>query len=540
MSFYGTTHVSGEATAVLGNDHSQRFHIDKSTEIRNTILLLQNAETFPAEIARALELLTSSQATERVDTPGRKRTREDTHEALERPLKRRNPYDQSCSSRKDGPSGRDRDEGHVLLSSSAEALFELTSNDSAGALGSISNGTNDFSQAQAIDTSLWTSFMRILRGKRHQAPLGVSTMVGLLLAVITSRHASPTELVKYFSNMHRDPLFPILSVVVGYWISTIVNRSISSPPSELKGDCVDFEDVFRGARKVPLSYFASVDILEGFFRSHYRGSSVEHLIESRQYSITVRRHDNKPLNLARTCGTLPLPSKSLVMAIRRHAAHARCLDCLNPIRQHSWRSKEYRCVYCRRPYGVLRVNTARSCPLNTSHFVQPPWRIRESSIWTRPGGVLNIDLDIPWRNHPHHHSCIYDQSDFRSEPGLVSWYDQRSISPKEIRAVAQCEDCGTIFEQNVYGWKKVSDGAVCLDPIYYRCSRCHFCASHKSIVHDHINTVHNWANVKRDLLSAGLSVPKKIPRSELMPRNKGTKAVQSTQLLNPKPSADRK
>ena len=103
-------------------------------------------------------------------------------------------------------------------------------------------------------------------------------------------------------------------------------------PTDLSGDHIVFEDVFKLRREVPLAYFASVHILQGFLNTHYQNTSAEGLVESSQYMLFSGCHVYiSVFDIDQLCSGQQIHCGFLMMAIRYRAVAARCLDCMNKL-----------------------------------------------------------------------------------------------------------------------------------------------------------------------------------------------------------------
>jgi len=148
-----------------------------------------------------------------------------------------------------------------------------------------------------------------------------------LLVVLACRSTSVDELCHILSKMQHDPLFPVLTAVVGWCLRIFFVRSaVQRGPSQLSGDCVVFEDVYRIQRSVPVAYLADSEILEAFFRSHYRGSSAQRYIEEKQYTLMI---EGGYVILTELCARPYRCGGRMAMAVMYRASSHSCLTCTN-------------------------------------------------------------------------------------------------------------------------------------------------------------------------------------------------------------------
>lgn len=286
---YGRTEISGQANAHLGNDYSHKYDYSQRVQIEKATFLLADASALASQ---TLHHLASPGTSEPIDSRRTLAAHRRTALGLEkfsiRDVDWNNvrPSDPSCLAR--------------LLSRSVD----VSCSKRELAVPSSSLNSND------------------------KVPRKLTLVVGALCAALACRHVSSHAILTLLSQIQRDPMFPWLTLLVGYWISCCLRN----PLSELSGDCVVFEDVFNICRDVPLTYFASVHILSGFFRTHYQGTSAEYLVETRQYTLLSGRYCYSDIyDLESICSGLPVSGRFLLMAARYKASKPRCLGCTNKL-----------------------------------------------------------------------------------------------------------------------------------------------------------------------------------------------------------------
>lgn len=162
----------------------------------------------------------------------------------------------------------------------------------------------------------------------------ITVVAALVCGILAYRNVSPAALLQAIAPIQNDPLLPLLTAALGYWLSNLLHRSpYKTSTTELNGDCIWFEDVYQRRRKVPLTYLEGEHILQGFFRTHYGNSSAVHHIEDQQYNLKIRDRHTHLTTLSALCTSRRLGHDTLVvMSVVFRAKSALCLDCTNKLK----------------------------------------------------------------------------------------------------------------------------------------------------------------------------------------------------------------
>jgi len=162
-----------------------------------------------------------------------------------------------------------------------------------------------------------------------------------IVSLLIYRHVSCEAVSEMVSQLVRDPVFHLVSGAIGYWLSIMFPRApaIQSPLNELGGsqDVTVLEDIYGIRRKFSRSYFADSEILEEFFRWHYKGSPAESLVANKQYNLMIEDRTGPPVTLSELCemglgqSRVFQPPYTAIMAVLYRASTKRCLDCTNEI-----------------------------------------------------------------------------------------------------------------------------------------------------------------------------------------------------------------
>lgn len=158
-----------------------------------------------------------------------------------------------------------------------------------------------------------------------------------LLAGLVARNASLNSIQLFLQRMQRDPLFPLVTAVVGYWLMSLYSAIQRQSPSELSGDCIWFEDVYKIRVKIPLACLADADMLMGFFKSHYRNTSAEQFVIDKQYNLFSGNRNGTPTTIEEICSTAD--EKDIFMAMLYRVSFDSCLNCSNKISPNKFLSE---------------------------------------------------------------------------------------------------------------------------------------------------------------------------------------------------------
>jgi len=339
---YGSTTISGTATAILGDNH----RYGDSIQIRNATFVLDDISTLVPRIAQLLESANNSEMrrdqwhSERVI--GMRRYQDSCEEQSnclsnrkESLFRKAGGTLQNCVQAatvriKNGSDPDVRDGQHLaertrpLLLPESELLCpcpkryhrrgDFGDQDSAGLESDTSSPKQQVANHQITE------------------PYAVAA---LLCAFIAYRTIPPIMVVKALSAICQDSTFPLLTATFAFWISSVMRRAdLRKQPSEYTGDCTVFVDAYGCARKVPMAYLADPCILEGFFKSHYQGSSAEHLVSGKRYVLTLYTRYGPVKSISQICQSHSSKSESsrkFIMAVVYRASLYRCIDCTNEL-----------------------------------------------------------------------------------------------------------------------------------------------------------------------------------------------------------------
>lgn len=159
-----------------------------------------------------------------------------------------------------------------------------------------------------------------------------------VLAMLAGRSASFQALLDAVARMRQDTLFPIVTAVLGScltrWLLRSSLQNFNTDPSD---ECRLFIDVYGIERKVPLAYFASEKILDGFLEMHYRNSSAQQFVADHQYTLRVSNEAGWRIMSREGSPRLALAFQKIKMAILYRVTSKRCLECLNKLNGKSER-----------------------------------------------------------------------------------------------------------------------------------------------------------------------------------------------------------
>lgn len=150
-----------------------------------------------------------------------------------------------------------------------------------------------------------------------------------LLAALIARNVSLVTIQHLLQRMQRDPLFPVVSFVIGCWLMKLYSTIQRQAPGGLSGDCVWFEDVYQIRVKIPLECLADANMLVGFFESHYRNTSAEQFVIDKQYNLFLGDRNGTPSSIEEICSAKDV--KDVFMAMLYRVSFDSCLNCSNKI-----------------------------------------------------------------------------------------------------------------------------------------------------------------------------------------------------------------
>lgn len=330
---YGSITISDNASAFLGNDYSTTYHINEA------VLTLGNDD----QLRELLKACMSERNIHTIDTPQAAR-----HAPLLRDLSSGqrgvSGARADCLS-KSTVSDQHRGQTRPRLLNSGIGLRQLLSNAVAHSTINHDDAGHAAHRCEGSPASLthtWPTLAhntaadvqsRATGNIERPSPAAASldllqlALPTALLVVLACRSTSVDELCHILSKIQHDPLFPALTAVVGWCLRTFFVRSaLQRGPSQFTGDCMMFEDVYRIQRSVPAAYLADPEILEGFFRSHYRGSSAQRYIEEKQYTLMIR---GRYVTLTEFCAYPHPCGGRLAMAVMLRAYSYSCPRCTN-------------------------------------------------------------------------------------------------------------------------------------------------------------------------------------------------------------------
>lgn len=130
------------------------------------------------------------------------------------------------------------------------------------------------------------------------------------------------------STPKNDPQqYHLISIIAGLLMGMFSIRVLQGP--SVAGDSViHFENVFGKQSLVPLSYFASTDILMGFLQTRYKGSVAEKYISAGLYNIKTDSRSGRVINVVDLFHKSRLKRNSwLTMSILCAVDEVSCPDC---------------------------------------------------------------------------------------------------------------------------------------------------------------------------------------------------------------------
>lgn len=200
------------------------------------------------------------------------------------------------------------------------------------------SGSNDETLEVVSASNSSRSRRAIIQRRRVEATAVCTSFLALMLL----NNVQPEMVHQVITNIQQDPRTGYIVVPFILWLTNFLTRSaLTSRITDAAGDTLVFEDAYQDRLNIPLAYFDSEDILQGFLNKHYRGSSVAKLIEAQSYFFMLGNRYEDPVNLKSLCSGKLVDGTVVVMSVRYRTATPDCIQCTNRLelkcpQSYSW------------------------------------------------------------------------------------------------------------------------------------------------------------------------------------------------------------
>lgn len=299
---YGSVSISDTATAILGNYDGRKTNISK--------LHIENATFLTGDFSHSRDKFSFPDAyAEQNNAVAQRRTRSVYHRPSEVP------------------------ERTTVIDSNSRGRFFSSLKNGIPSIGSLlgARQLSQNAQSRSAHEQIQSQHNYVQNLKKY-IPAG-------LLVILASRSLSLQDVVQLALRMKDDTILPLAATAgLSFWLaSALTSPSCLHQPSSLSGDCLSFCDVYYRVRRVPLAIFEDQEILQAFFKTHYRGTTAESFIVNGQYQVQVSREQGsseQPKQLSDICSSA-LSDDWLSMRVIFRVSTVSCIECLNQLHEHN-------------------------------------------------------------------------------------------------------------------------------------------------------------------------------------------------------------
>ena len=145
---------------------------------------------------------------------------------------------------------------------------------------------------------------------------------------IFGRNVSKDDILSFLSRCGQDPLFPLLTALLGFGFGLSYCGQSLVKGMELTKDCIILEDACGARNYISMSICQRFSVLKAHLEGLYEGTTGESLVKAGQFHLLYRSR-NGPIicdsdwsNKGRM-----KPGTYVVMSVYINACEARCMSC---------------------------------------------------------------------------------------------------------------------------------------------------------------------------------------------------------------------